>query len=395
MNAQRIQQLSSKYGCAAFVASTVPNVYYSTGVLSLGQKFILGTKVFSIVIPGDPPRVALVAPVGEADLAIEEAREGVNIWPYGHFVIEGQDIGKAGTDGCLSRVLSSSKPMPPVDVLVQALQELGLQGQTVVVDEGGFTPDEWQRFAGTFAGNVVPGFAIWREIRMVKTTSEIRHLKRAAEITAAAISQALSEVHEGMTEKELVAVYEKYLLDNGAYPAISVILFGEHSAYPNGVPGNRRLQRGDIIRFDSGCVYNNYYADLARNALFGLPEPEIQGKVSTYHAAMLKGVQAGINALRPGARADEVFQLIMNTVHENGVPHYQRTHCGHGIGAELYDQPIIAPGNKTILEAGMVFCVETPYYELGLGGIQVEDTVVINEEGAEYLSPPSSVLSVL
>ena len=104
------------------------------------------------------------------------------------------------------------------------------------------------------------------------------------------------------------------------------------------------------------------------------------------------GEEQAVKEIRPGIGADVIFRTAVNRTREAGIPHYNRHHCGHGIGLEIYDWPLLAPDVKIPLEAGMVLCVETPYYELGWGGIQVEDTVEVTRYGARYLSKSSREL---
>jgi Xaa-Pro aminopeptidase len=99
--------------------------------------------------------------------------------------------------------------------------------------------------------------------------------------------------------------------------------------------------------------------------------------------------------MRPGVVAKDVFNTAVQTVIEAGIPTYQRQHVGHGIGVEYYDLPVLTPDSDTVLEAGMVFEVETPYYRLGVGGAFIEDTVVVTETGAEIITTLSRDLIVL
>ena len=98
-----------------------------------------------------------------------------------------------------------------------------------------------------------------------------------------------------------------------------------------------------------------------------------------------------IDAIRPGVTAEEIFQIALRTTQEK-MRHYQRHHCGHGIGIEVYDPPSVAPGDKTVLQEGMTLNVETPYYEIGWGGVQVEDTVAVEKDSARYLTKSSRKL---
>ena len=140
---------------------------------------------------------------------------------------------------------------------------------------------------------------------------------------------------------------------------------------------NYGLRGGEIIRFDAGGRYQHYRADIARNGVLGQPSKT----VSQYHKAICVGLERAIEMIKPGVRAADVFQAAVDTVQREGLPHYKRNHVGHGIGLDGYDAPNIAPSSQDVFEEGMVVCVETPYYEIGLGGLQVEDTLVVTKDG--------------
>ena len=113
---------------------------------------------------------------------------------------------------------------------------------------------------------------------------------------------------------------------------------------------------------------------------------QIQEEIAEAEAKTAKAAQeAAQNITRPGTRVSELFTAAVE-VARKGSPEYQRTHIGHGIGLELYEPPSINPASDIILEEGMVFNVEPPYYELGLGGFQVEDTVVVTDKGFRFLT---------
>jgi Xaa-Pro aminopeptidase len=97
--------------------------------------------------------------------------------------------------------------------------------------------------------------------------------------------------------------------------------------------------------------------------------------------------------MAPGRTAGEIFDIAVSAVHRAGLTHYRRTHVGHGIGLEAYDPPTLRAGDPTVLEPGMVFCVETPYYEWGWGGMQVEDLVEITDTDHRVLTRSSRALA--
>ncbi|HEX7123417.1 MAG TPA: M24 family metallopeptidase, partial [Gemmatimonadaceae bacterium] len=137
--------------------------------------------------------------------------------------------------------------------------------------------------------------------------------------------------------------------------------------------------------------YQGYRSDIARTAVLGRPS----AKLAAYYQAMLEGEEAMLAAIRPGIPAEDLFRIAVATVQEAGVPHYRRQHVGHAIGLEVYDALSLAPGVQTPLEAGMTLAVETPYYELGWGGVQVEDLVCVTDDGVRLLNRSSRDLIVL
>ncbi len=146
-----------------------------------------------------------------------------------------------------------------------------------------------------------------------------------------------------------------------------------------------------MVRFDLGCVYESYRSDIARTAVLGPPGD----KLARYYAGALAGEQAAIDAMKPGVPVSRIFDIAVRVTREQGIPHYQRHHVGHGIGLEPYDPPTINAATSTPLAPGMVFCVETPYYEHGWGGVQVEDAVEITAAGARRLTRSSQELAVV
>jgi Xaa-Pro dipeptidase len=156
-------------------------------------------------------------------------------------------------------------------------------------------------------------------------------------------------------------------------------------------PSDVPLEHGHVIRFDVGCRYLGYHADISRTASFGEPSK----KVAQYCRAIEVGLDEAVAAMAPGVEASKVFQTAVEATRKSGIPHYRRHHVGHGIGLDIYEIPMLSPGSKTVLEEGMVFEVETPYYEIGLGGLQVEDTVVVLPEGAQRLNQVPARLMVV
>ena len=272
------------------------------------------------------------------------------------------------------------------------LGDLGALGGRIGVDEAGMFPATWQRLTERLAGTtLVPAYAHFRTARMVKSPEEVRRLERAALIAEDGIAAVLGMLKAGVTEREGALAFEQEVLRKGAQPFFTVVTMGDRAALADVYASDRALATGDLMRFDLGCVYQGYRSDISRTAVLGAPTD----KQRRYYDAIRDGERAAIAAMKPGVPVNQIFEIGMRVTREAGMPHYKRNHVGHGIGLEPYDPPTINAATETPLEPGMVFCVETPYYEHGWGGVQVEDAVEITATGVRQLTRSSQELHIL
>ena len=181
------------------------------------------------------------------------------------------------------------------------------------------------------------------------------------------------------------------MIAHGAHPLFTQIAFGPRGGQGYVMQRDAKLHVGEVIRFDVGCLLDGYTTDIARNFSIGEPDE----RCVRYFDATVAGIDAACQAMRPGATAADVFQATVAAVRANGIPQFSRTHVGHGIGLEVYDIPLLSPSDTTPIEPGMVFQVETPYYELGWAGIQPEDTVIATDSGGKNLAKLSRKFEVL
>ncbi len=385
LHAARAEALMAAQGLDALVATTYQNVYYASGFWSFTQPLLRTAQVYAVLPRGAPDRVAVAFPVSEADMVAECPPHAARLIPFGVFYVERGDAPLDGDgDARLLQLGVEAVPEPTAaDALAAALAAAGVTAGRVGIDEIGIAPDVLERVRARLDRVTwLPAARTWRAVRAVKTPEEVVRLHRAARIVEGAIDAALQAAHVGMTERALARVFNEAVLAAGAQPLFAVIAFGAHAAYPNARPGERRLQAGDLIRFDVGCLSQGYCADIARTAVFGAPSP----RQAAVYRALLAGLDAALAAVRPGTSAQAVFEAAMAAAQRAGLRHYRRHHVGHGVGLEIYDEPLLGPGQAIPLEAGMVLEVETPYYELGFGGLQVEETVLVTDGGCRLLT---------
>ena len=374
-------------GLDALVATTPENLYYVTGFRSVSHAIFRGAELYGVFTRGG---TGLVVPFIDTAGVAADAIACDRVACYGTFFFEYAD--PPGEAGEKVRRWTRAPAASAADALAGVLADLGVAGQHLGLDEGNVCGPAWTRLGERLAAaRLVPAYQLFRRARMVKSPAEVARLERAARVAEAGIAAVLAMLAPGVTERDAVRAYESEVVRQGASPYFSVITLGERAALADVYPGDRALRPGDLVRFDLGCVWEGYRSDISRTAVLGAPSD----KQARYYAAALAGERAAIEAMKPGVPASRLFDVAVRATRAAGIPHYQRHHVGHGIGLEPYDPPTLAPGSDTVLEPGMVFCVETPYYEHGWGGVQVEDAVEVTAAGARMLTRSSRELALV
>ena len=381
-NLPRLHELMKGEGLDALIGTTPESVTYLSGYWSMSQWVRRGPQAY-VLQPGPGLDGAIVANSGVLDLVADQEIWIKDIRRYGFFSINTDPQARLDEADTMQKALFGSNAYKgPVEALVAAMRERGLTRGKVGIDELGITPQCMEQLTAELPEvRFVRSFGFVERVRAIKTPEEIARLRRAARIAEMAIDASLALAREGVTEKEMLRAFNGCHVANDALPVVGCIGFGNRSAMINVQPSDRALKRGDLIRFDVGGRYKHYRSDISRIASFGEPT----AKVKAYHKALAAGVSRSYEILKPGARVADVFNQVVETVRREGIPHYERSHVGHGIGIDGYDPPNIAGNFPGTFEAGMVICVETPYYELGLGGLQVEDMMLITSTGVESL----------
>ncbi|HVL58137.1 MAG TPA: Xaa-Pro peptidase family protein [Burkholderiaceae bacterium] len=394
MNKPRLQERMRADGLDAVVATAPENVTYTSGFWAMSQWIRRGPQVYVLVPREDRGELALVASTGTLDLLADQDVEVSDVHRYGFFAIEADPlcVDHDPRDQRVAAMLRREDEGDAVSALVSAIRDRGLESASIGVDEIGIVPQYLDKLAAALPkARISRAAEIFRHARSVKTPEEVRRLRRSAHVAELSIEAALAVAREGATERELANAFHGKTITEGGMPVLGVICTGPRSALSSGQPTDRKLERGDVIRFDVGGRVDHYRADISRIAVLH----EASEKVRTYHKAIRAGLLHAYELIRPGVRTADVFNAVVQTVRSNGLPHYRRNHVGHGIGLDGYDAPNLTPGSNEVFEEGNVICVETPYYEMGFAGLQVEDMLRVTRDGVESLMSTSSELRIV
>lgn len=396
INTKRLQRKMDDEGLDGLVATTLGNVFYLTGIISDGlQLFPYEHQSYAVITRDHPTEPYFVASSGLANQAWMGYDSIQDVIPYGKFYRAGPFVDtQLSKDEEWLRVIAQDvkSEATPVDALVTTLKKSSLADKHVGLDDINLKAGVLEALKEKLPhAKFSPASKLLRWVRKVKTPSEIERIRNAAHITENAITAALGIAREGVTEYELAREFERSIVSQGARAEFDLIRIGRNGIAGEVDPGRTSLHRGDTIWFDVGCYYEGYYADMARIASLGEPSSRA---AKVYHA-MLVGEQHAIDNTKAGMTGEDLFQLTMMATRAAGLPHYERHHVGHGIGTELYEDVLIAPGVNEMIEEGTVVNIETPYYEFGLGAIHVEDPFVVHADGNELLTSLSRDLHIL
>jgi Xaa-Pro dipeptidase len=391
-NIPRLQALMKRDNVDAVIATCPENVTYLSGFWAMSQWVRRGPQAY-VLFPRESERPCIIANSGILDLVPDQQPWITEIRRYGYFQTDVDTSAKLDESDRLQQELFRSKAYKDsVEALVAAVKEKGLERATLGIDEMGITPQCMDQLRSALPdARFLRSFSLFERVRSVKTSGEIEILRNAARATERAIDAAMVSAAEGVTEREMLREFNACLARNDTAPVVGCIGFGARSAMSNVQPSDRKLKRGDLIRFDVGGRHRHYRSDMSRGASLGEPS----AKVSKYYRAVEKGVLRGYDIIKPGLKVSDLFKEVVATVQREGIPHFKRSHVGHGIGVDGYDPPNIAESSADVLEEDVVICVETPYYELGFAGLQVEDMIRVTKDGAESLMTLPTALRIL
>ena len=263
----------------------------------------------------------------------------------------------------------------PYDKLAWTLAELHLSGGRLLIEDT--MRADWLinvMKLGPFEFH--PLSSLVKELRMRKDKHEIEAMKHAAKAADRVFEELLSWNLLGMRERELALKIElalRELSDGISFEPI--VASGENAANPHHAPGNRRLRKGDMVILDYGAKWNGYCSDITRTIALGRPNERL---VEIYEVVK-EAQENAYQAVREGVLAREVDSAARETIAKAGYAEYFTHRTGHGLGLDVHEEPYIGPDSGTVLENGMTFTIEPGIYIPGLGGVRIEDDIVVQE----------------
>jgi Xaa-Pro aminopeptidase len=349
----------------ALVVTHLPNLRYLTGFTgTAGAAIVTGARCVLIVdFRYATAGRELLAGYGDAGVELEVAARGIDEAVAATLrSLEGSRIGIEAGSLTVSRFnrLSAALALPAGDA---------------VVSTGG-QPE------------LVPSERLIESLRLVKDAGEIATMREAARRLSGVGRDLRGLAREGRSELAVAADIEAALRSAGfERPAFdTIVASGPNSARPHARPGSRVLRRGDGVVLDFGGVYDGYCVDLTRTLYLGAPAA-VLGRMAD---AVKEAHAAAIAAVRPGVRPSEIDAAARHVLTRHGFGDAFGHGTGHGLGLEVHEDPRItrmpAAAPDAPVEPGVVFTIEPGVYLEGLGGLRIEDDVLVVDHGCEVLT---------
>lgn len=234
----------------------------------------------------------------------------------------------------------------------------------------------------------VPTTKIVEGLRQIKDEEEIEKLRKAEAIGDLAFKEVIPFIkanwEKGLTENEIALHLEQSMRRHGAsgLSFSSIVATGAKSSLPHAQPGEEKLQKGDFVVMDFGCIYEGYCSDMTRTIVIG----EASKKHLEIYETVLRAQKAALEGIRPGMKGASVDAIARDIIKEAGYGAYFGHGLGHAVGLEIHENPRFSMLEQTEIKPGMVLTVEPGIYLPGFGGVRIEDMVVITEEGIDNLT---------
>jgi Xaa-Pro aminopeptidase len=396
LNGDRALEIMSKYRLDALIGASPENISYLSDFLSVSPYVFRSTQLFVILPFNNDTEPALILPRSMLSSLVELPTWIKDIRSYGKYYIAGpykDSILSEDEESLFALRERARNYSGPLEALLDTLKEKGLKSGNLGFDERGMSYDTIKNLESQKDIRFIRASDVFSEIRMIKTQDEIQYLKKAAEINVQGMKAILSKLREGVSEGDIVQAHKTKVVELGAdYLSSGITGMGPRSAslFPSST-SNYLLKRGDLIRMEVSCIFQRYWSDSGRTAVCG----PANKKQLAYYDAILQGHMAMLDQVREGVKVSQICKIGTDTISSKGIPQFERNHCGHGTGLEIYEPPLITQQENLELKANMVINIEPPYYELGFGGLQIEDTIVVTKSGFEFLTNMGRELFVI
>ena len=222
-------------------------------------------------------------------------------------------------------------------------------------------------------------------LRTIKDDTEIKLIEKNFKILSKVFKLIPEMIKPGRIERDIAAEMEYRLRETGGDGKAFefIVASGKRSALPHGVAGTKKIKRGDFVTVDWGCVLDGYHTDNTRNFSVGKPK----GKLLKIHEIVLEANLRATEKVADGVPLIEIDFAARDFINKKGFGHRFGHGTGHGVGLDIHEAPNVSQNaENTVAKEGMIFTIEPGIYVPGLGGVRIEDMVLVTKAGSRLLS---------
>ena len=271
------------------------------------------------------------------------------------------------------------------NAFMEAVDGLTLKDKPIAMDGQTLRLFEWLALnrAGVSADQALDAGDLFLNLRARKAPEEIASMRKAIQISETALEATIDWAKPGMTERQIADRLSAEMLQRGAQGlAFLLVLTGEKSGLPHGDTGDRVWGADEFLLIDFGARFQNYPADITRTFCYGQPTEQMRAMYEAVYGAN----KAAREFARPGVTCEAVDRVARDVIEQAGLGEYFIHRLGHGLGLSVHELPNMVAGNQQVLLPGMVFTIEPGVYIPGVGGVRIEDNVVVTEDGLDVLT---------
>ncbi len=335
-------------------------------------KFIEEKGLDCVVVKGDNTIRYLTEFTGDSSILFADNRRAV-------LITDGRYVAQAKKEAKYCQIVEHTGN------IWEQLKDIVLDSQKVVGFDGDiFSYEDYNNLKVVLGDAKDYRSTNFNELRIIKDDRELESIWKACKISEEALLKLLEELKPGISEKTVAGRLEYYMRSLGserlAFPTI--VASGVRSALPHGIASDKEIEVGDFITFDFGAVYNGYCADITRTVVLGM--------ANSWHKEIYDVVEEaqwrGLKAVKEGMTCAELDAVVRDYIVEQGFGNEFVHGLGHGLGLEIHELPYINKRSNIVLEKGMTFTIEPGIYIPNKGGVRIEDTVVLTDEGATVMT---------
>jgi Xaa-Pro aminopeptidase len=401
----RARALMAAQGMAALLIVKPENVQYATGVHP-GPASALWRRAGPavVVLPADDALAPAAVIPDTQEVAFRQGSDIADLRTHPLWIeiddVTGLALGERPIEAIL-QAAARRRPKPVVrpgtydldqclHLLGDILQERGLDDQRLGIEMDFIAANDLRAFQAQLPrATLVDSSPLIAELRAIKNEREIGALRLGAMLTEAGIRHAVASLRPGMPAAEVALAYRHGVIEAARARGVTSLEATWDIISVGPQPWGRGLttaqvEDGALLKFDVGCIVAGCEADMGRTFVFGRAR-DYQRRIQE---ALLAAHDAGRAAFRPGVPVRDIFRAALAAARDAGLPLYTRGHFGHSIGSDYGHEewPYIEDRETRLLEPGMVFAFETPYYIDGLGGYITEDQILVTAQGHENMN---------